>query len=327
MTDQREKMDSIWTGSKETKPHAHGAESRPRSNAEAVAAGREFIVSMQKDGCWSDFDSPSDIWVTAYVLTRLGQMPSACMTFTIRQQIEESLEWLLSRRNLDGAWGYDSKSPSDAETTAWAVMAMKRHGRSVPAESLNFLRSRRNSDGGFGAFGKGTSAPDVTAVVINALDVHDAAALDFLSSSWLRTSVPASPSRLASRFYICSEVLDWQAEQVPRSALSKVCELIPDCDDQNAFEQALLLRCLTHLRMQKALSVAGQLRRMQLADGSWPASAALAGDLANGSQAMDRKKIFTTVTAISALATAEIQPGLYFGSDRPVPQRLNLKRF
>jgi hypothetical protein len=327
MTDREEKLDRA--GSNPQKPNADPAESRPRSNAEAVAAGREFVMSMRKDGCWTDFDAatgPSDIWVTAYVLARLGQMPSAYITFAVRQQIEESLDWLLTRRNLDGAWGYKSKSVSDAESTAWAITALTRHGRRAPAESLAFLRNCRHADGGFCLMGGEAGAPDVTVVTVNSLGMPDAAAVEFLKASWLQASVPPEPSRLVSRFYICAEILDWQAEQVPRSALNKVCELIPSCDDQNAFEQALLLRCLTHLRMQKALSVAGNLRRMQSADGSWPASALLAEPLRGRESGLDRKQIFTTATAISALAAAEIQPGLYFGSDRPVPQRLSPKR-
>jgi Prenyltransferase and squalene oxidase repeat len=328
MTDREQKLNSAWINSQ--KPNADPGESRPRSNAQAVAAGREFVMSMRKDGCWTDFDAasgPSDVWVTAYVLARLGQMPSAYITFAVRQQIEETLDWLLTRRNLDGAWGYNSKSVSDAESTAWALTALTRHGRRAPQESLAFLRNCRHADGGFCPMSGATAAVDVTVVAVNSLGTPDAAAVEFLNASWLQSDVPPQPSRLESRFYLCAEILDWQADQVPRSALNKVCELIPSCNDQNAFEQALLLRCLTHLRMQKALSVAGNLRRMQSADGSWPSSAMLSGPLKGRESGLDRKQIFTTATAISALASAEIQPGLYFGSDRPLPQRLSPKRF
>ncbi len=327
MTDREQKLDSASMNPQ--RPNTEAGEPRPRSNAQAVAAGREFIMAMRKDGCWTDFDAaigPSDVWVTAYVLARLGQMPSAYITFAVRQQIEESLDWLLTRRNIDGAWGYNSKSPSDAESTAWALMAITRNGRRAPVEALAFLRNCRHAQGGFCLKPGETGAADVTVVAVNSMGATDSAAVEFLNESWLQANVPPEPSRLASRFYICAEILDWQAEQVPRSALNKVCELIPSYNEQNAFEQALLLRCLTHLRMQKALSVAGNLRRMQSADGSWPSSALLAQPLKGEKSGLDRRQIFTTATAMSALSAAEIQPGLYFGSDRPVPQRLSPKR-
>jgi len=50
-------------------------EARPRTNPEAVIAGVNFVMSGWHDGHWADFNLPSresDVWVTAYVLARLG---------------------------------------------------------------------------------------------------------------------------------------------------------------------------------------------------------------------------------------------------------------
>jgi hypothetical protein len=73
--------------------------------------------------------------------------------------------------------------------------------------------------------------------------------------------------------------------------------------------------------MQSAWSVAAGLRRLQQPDGSWPGAAQLAPLSAAGDQPpapyFDEYGILSTVTALSALATADLQPGLYFGSDLP----------
>ena len=313
---------------------------RPRTNPEAVIAGITFVMSAWRDGHWADFNLPSgesDVWVTAYILARLGEIPSEYISFSIRQKIEDALDWLMENRGNDGGWGCHSKSESDADSTAWVVLALRRHRRCAPVEALEFIRSCRRPDGGIAGYpadtfmGKASrlSAPDVTAVAISALGEPDPAAVSFLSSCWLQTNKPLPSFRLCSRYYTCSEVVDWVTEMAPWSLLNKLSDLMSFYDAENPFEQALLLRCLTQLRIQKAWSVAANLRRTQEADGGWPASALLCPATAMGSEGglvyLDHKRIFTTVTAASALLAVGTQPGLYFGSDRPLPQRLTLE--
>ena len=302
-------------------------EARPRTNPEAVIAGVNFVMSGWHDGHWADFNfrsGESDVWVTAYVLARLGEISSEYISFSKQQKIEDSLDWLMSNQGND--------------STSWAVLALRRHRHSIPAEALEFIRHCRRPDGGIAGYPENTSAgrtlrisaPDVTAVAVNALGEPDPAAVSFLSSCWLQTNKPLPPFRLLSRFYTCSEVMDWGTEKAPWSLLNKVCELMSFCDAENTFEQALLLRCLTQLRIQKAWSVAASLRQAQQADGGWPASALLCPATKGhegGLVYLDHKRIFTTVTAVSALLAVGTQPGLYFGSDRPLPQRLTLESF
>ena len=316
-------------------------EARPRTNPEAVIAGVNFVMSGWHDGHWADFNlrsGESDVWVTAYVLARLGEIPSEYTSFSIQQKIEDSLDWLTENRGSDGGWGWHSKSESDAEEAVRIGLALRRHRRSAPAEALEFIRHCRRLDGGIAGYPEDSSAgrtlrisaPDVTAVAVNALGEPDPAAVSFLSSCWLQTNKPLPPFRLLSRFYTCSGVMDWGTEKAPWSLMNKVCELMSFCDAENTFEQALLLRCLTQLRIQKAWSVAASLRQAQQADGGWPASALLCPATKGhegGLVYLDHKRIFTTVTAISALLAVGTQPGLYFGSDRPLPQRLTLESF
>src|SRR5947209_6509711 len=99
---------------------------RPRTNAEAVIAGITYVTSAWHDRHWADFNLPSgesDVWVTAYVLARLGEIPSEYISFSVRQQIEDALDWLMENRGNDSGWGCHSKSESDADSTAWAVLA------------------------------------------------------------------------------------------------------------------------------------------------------------------------------------------------------------
>jgi len=321
-----------------------GAEvSQARTNPEAVRAGISYVLSMWHDGHWADCNlssGESDVWVTAYVAARLGELPSEYLSFAARQKTEDSLDWLLKNRNSNGGWGFTSKSASDADSSAWAMLALRRHGRAIPAESYEFICRCRRPDGGFalhpenGLPGQANnfSAPDVTAVAMNAAGGPDAAGVNFLANCWLQTSRPLPPVRLVSRFYTCSAVLDWDTEKVPWPLMNKICELMSFYDAESAFEQALLLRCLGQLRIQKAWSVAAGLRRIQEADGGWPASAVVLTEPSQASEShavpgLDHKRILTTMTSVSALAHVSAQQGLYFGSDRPLPQRLTLESF
>jgi hypothetical protein len=77
------------------------------------------------------------------------------------------------------------------------------------------------------------------------------------------------------------------------------------------------------LRLQSAWPLAVGLRRLQRENGSWPGSARLATLQASGeatvrpAEYFDEEGVLATVTALSALAIGDLQPGLYFGSDLP----------
>jgi hypothetical protein len=90
---------------------------------------------------------------------------------------------------------------------------------------------------------------------------------------------------------------------------------------EGAWEQALRLRCMTRLGMQSAWALAAGLRRLQQMDGSWPGTAQPAPPSpVSGTGAApfaDDEGVLATVTALSALAMGDLQPGLYFGSDLP----------
>ena len=82
-----------------------------------------------------------------------------------------------------------------------------------------------------------------------------------------------------------------------------------------------MLRCLLRMRQQRAWLVAAHLRVLQAEDGSWPGRERPKAYGISQFE-LDDRRVLATATAVSALALAEFQPGLYFGSDLPAPRRL-----
>jgi len=259
------------------------------------------------------------------VLARLGEIPSHRINYWLRRKIEKSLDWLLETRTPGGGWGFTSGAPDDADSTSWAVIALRQHGRLAPDASLDVIRSCRRSDGGFSVLPGATDAneasrpraPDVTAIAVRALASIDAASSEYLASH-LRTDLPATPCRLASAFFVSSTLLDWEPGMAPWSVVNAVHQLTCQQADEGAWEQALRLRCMMRLGMQSAWALAAGLRRMQQMDGSWPGSAQPSAVSVQGTTpVIDNQGILATVTSLSALAMGDLQPGLYFGSDLP----------
>ncbi|HEX4604293.1 MAG TPA: prenyltransferase/squalene oxidase repeat-containing protein [Candidatus Angelobacter sp.] len=248
--------------------------------------------------------------------------------------MEDSLDWLTEIQTAQGGWSFGRDgSADDADSTAWAITALRQHGRAIPTGPLELLQRCRRDDGGFALApaSENASASDVTAIAVRALASIDVASSEFLLSH-LRTGLRKKdlreedlhekslhrPCRLASRFFVSATLMDWEPGMAPWSIVNAVRELACRLSAEGAWEQALLLRCLMRLRLQSAWALVASLRGMQLPDGSWPGSAELAPAPAVSSRPhADQQGILATVTAISALAMGDLQPGLYFGSDLP----------
>lgn len=296
---------------------------RPSGNSDPITAGLDFLFSRRQQQGWalSSLPGQESAWITGYVLARLGEIPSHRITYSLRQKIEKSLDWLLETRTPNGGWGFSSGAPDDADSTSWAVIALRQHGRIAPAGSLELVRSCRRSDGGFSILPDVThaddasrlSAPDVTAIAVRALASIDAASSEFLAAH-LRTDIPGTHCRLASAVFVSSTLLDWEPGMAPWFVVNAVRELL-SCQQEageGAWDQALRLRCMRRLGMQSAWALAAGLRRLQQPDGSW------AGSSAQGATPLiDDQGVLATVTSLSALAMGDLQPGLYFGSDLP----------
>jgi hypothetical protein len=349
VTDQQSELDRNPSRPESQRSRAQGAARDSQSSgvsADAIAAGLEFLFSRRHQAAWSlcnPATGESAAWVTAYVLTRLGEIPSHHFNYSQRQNIEDTLNWLMAARTPHGGWSFGAAgSPDDADSTAWAVTALRQFGRSVPEEALELIRRCRHSDGGFATHPDSAnnndisriSATDVTAIAVRALASIDSASSEFLASH-LRTNTERRPCRVTSTFFVSSTLLDWEPGMAPWSIVNAVRKLVRQQEGEEAWEQALLLRCRMRLGLQSAWALAASLRRLQRPDGSWPGSAHLAPLIfvsADGSAPhpdgppfdgqvdqphFDMQGILATVTALSALAMCDLQPGLYFGSDLP----------
>jgi hypothetical protein len=298
-----------------------------RTNGDAIRAGLGFILSQQQGRRWQDLSLPlgeADARVTACVLARLTDLPLHYITPRLQQQMDLALDWLLQTRSPNGGWG-SGFGEDDAETTAWAVIALRGHRRApAPSGALQFLRCCRRLDGGFAARPADSldasaclkSTPEITALALRALGQADRAGQEFLSSY-----LEFASSRPAISLLVGSEILDWDRGSVAPSLLAHIAQCAELAEPAGAMEQALLLHCLLRLRHKKAWPLAAQLRVRQAENGSWPQREHPRSSSLSQFQ-LDDRKVLATAAAVSALALAEFQPGLYFGSDLPVPQRL-----
>ena len=339
LTDQQSKLDRPAGQSRKQvakEPDAAADSRQSGTSTAAVAAGLEFIFSIRQQAAWSlgSPDGESAAWVTAYVLARLGEIPSHHLSYPQRQKIEESLDWLLAARTSQGGWTFGPHgSPDDVDSTAWAVAALRHYGRPLPDAALELIQSGRRADGSFTAHPTAANkddvfrsgAADVTAIAVRALASIDSASSEFLAAR-LRTDIERPQGRLASAFFVSSTLIDWEPGMAPWFVVDAVRQLVSQQEGEGAWEQALRLRCQMRLRMQSAWALAASLRRLQRPDGSWPGSARLAR-LAGGAEdqsasrpdepCFDHQGVLATATAVSALAIGDLQPGLYFGSDLP----------
>jgi hypothetical protein len=304
----------------------------PGVSAGAIALGLEFLFSCRRQAAWSlgPRTRESAAWVTAYVLARLGEVPPQYLNFTQKQQIEESLDWLMEARTPQNGWAFGGPGSSDdADSTAWAVAALRQHGRPVPQGALQLIHRCLRPDGGYtlhpetgenNAIAR-SSAADVTAIAVRALSAIDAASSEFLAGH-LRTDIEAVHGRISSAFFVSSTLMDWEPCMAPWFVVNAVRQLVAQQEAEGAWEQALLLRCRMRLQLQSAWPLAAALRRVQQPDGSWPGSARFTTFQAGSGETrtdehFDEDGVLATVTALSALAIGDLQPGLYFGSDLP----------
>ena len=313
MTDQQPKLGQPLNGDFAVQLGA--PERRGRSSGESIKAGLDFLQRRWQDGYWQDSSLPfggSDAWVTSCVLARLAELPPDYKSYSVQRKLDSSLDWLMRVRTPQGGWGA-RPGDDDSNSTAWAIVALRAHGRAVPGPALDFLRRCRRFDGGFSASPMDVNSAqpgvaEITAVAVRALDHLNWATEDFLAG-YLQVAGPASAGRRSARFHVCAGILDWRDGLASTWLLNQVGRLAAGLGSECALDRAMLLRCLFRLRMQQAWSLAAGLRAMQMEDGSW-------------SEHNDQK-IIATVNAVSALALGESQPGLYFGSDLPLPRRLH----
>ena len=315
MTENPQKRSSLAqdSGAVSRDSARHTTSTTQRSSVAAIAVGLDYLLDHYSD--W-DCSSFSNTWVGASVLIRLNELPQSNLHNLLRAKIEAAQENL---HRLRTALGGRSPDQDDADNIARTIIALRAGGRQLPEGLLQSLGRCRQTDGGFALFAEdwSGSAPEVTVTAIQALRTMDRAAEDFLTGR-----MQSDEGQMTSWLSVCAGILDWEKGLAPLPLLNQACRLLVRIRPQSAFEHALLLRCLVRLRLQQAWLSAAELRGMQLENGSWPGPAPRRHSSGSASQSPDVKNLIPTVTAVSALALGESQPGLYFGSDLPRPRRL-----
>lgn len=101
---------------------------------DAYARALDAVAARQHpDGLWRDFSTPagaSSEWVSAFVAHHI-RGASALQVLT-QADVE-----LCARQRADGGWGYRSIVPSDADSTAWALLCI---GDRLPAPRRDAAR-------------------------------------------------------------------------------------------------------------------------------------------------------------------------------------------
>jgi hypothetical protein len=301
----------------------------------ALSRGLAFLLSRQSpSGFWADWQLPpgeSRIWTTAYVGYRLSAL-SGSDKETTSAVMRKAADWLLGQEFPDGGWGYVEEVGADADSTALAILFLTSHGFSIEERSWERLRAFQRPDGGFatftpqGSFGSWVeSHADVTATAVLALLKRTPSGGPVTDSDvarglrYLRRQV--TPSGLWNSFWWNSCLYATEANLLlsrRASAGAALASIAP----KNCFERALLILSLLNAgssadtpEVSQAVSA---LISRQLKDGSWPSAPILrltdrdclepwtrseAGPLF-----ADKNRIFTTATAVAALA-AQSHPG------------------
>jgi uncharacterized protein YecT (DUF1311 family) len=160
-----------------------------RAIESALDAARDYLLSRQReDGSFSDYCGvpvgASTAWVSGFVTAALAEFGGE----RALSPVARACQWLLAHRLAEGGWGYNEATGPDADSTAWALTALREAGLQAPSDAFDYLLSLRRVDGGFSTYrrddGWGVSHPDVTPVAVLALEEPQRswvapAALDF----------------------------------------------------------------------------------------------------------------------------------------------------
>jgi squalene cyclase len=119
----------------------------------ATAQGIDFVLARQGvDGLWRDFLTPAgkaSTWPSAYIGSAL--QPSGAD----RDALQRAADALARCQRPDGGWGYNEETPSDADSTAWAVLfltGMQGPDRACHRAGACLARHQRRSSGGVATY-------------------------------------------------------------------------------------------------------------------------------------------------------------------------------
>src|SRR5689334_20160255 len=176
-----------------------------------IHRGLNFLSAKWNGTGWGQ--PASKIWLTAYVLSRLGELAPGVLDHALGQKIRVSCEWLLSSRTAEGRW-------NDPATTAYSVSALRSLGRhSGPAVLEALERSLLANCGNMASQG----TPFAAALAVKATGKALPVTCEALEAALEQTGTQESG---LSQLLLCAEILDWPPELVPQPLSLGVSEVV-----------------------------------------------------------------------------------------------------
>lgn len=282
----------------------------------AVARGLRFLEHAQRaDGSFRDFNllpGASKDWITAHVAFVLENVPAADR---IRSH---AASFLASRGRVDGGWSYNDRVGVDCDSTAQAILVLRRANLDVPAFVVDWLVGCQLDDGSFPTYRadaascRGWSAGhgDVTLIVWEALR-RMAVGGDAIrrANAWLdRISVDG----VVPAYWWSHDAYSLWAQERAGFATdaSRRIAKVRLRDAPLTFSSMLLAAAAKTLDRDEVAAPVCRLLATQLEDGSWPCDPCLrvtnpavthvrdaAGPVYAG-----RRRVFSTAHATAALA-------------------------
>ena len=292
----------------------------PATLRHALDLGVSFLRRRQsRNGVWKGFrlpPGPATTWLTAHVAWVCEDVPGLG---DARRLAALHLERIGPD---DGGWGYNRRVGVDSDSTAQALLVLRRFGSAVPDFLLETLLRAQLPDGGFATYAPGAGRisgwhaahPDVTIVAVEALRRYglreaEERALGWLAGDGLRPSFASYwwPGN-AYGLWACAKVR-LHVPGMTRAVAAAVAGAPPAPQGAQLLAAALALG-LDREDEQIVEAAAARLVGTQLADGSWPCSPCLRVTDPRETETLpelrgrvyaDERRVFSTAHAVAAL--------------------------
>jgi hypothetical protein len=290
----------------------------------AIGRGLVFLSKKQaRDGSFSDFSTQvgmSNTWITAHIAWVLEDVRG---TKEIRRS---AARYLMSVRNSDGTWGYNSSVSGDLDSTAQALMVLQRNNLKIEKTTLGWIAKHQLIDGSFptyppvlGMFKNGWAQghPEVTLNILELfrrMNVYSNRRKRGLK--WLREI--SQKEALNSYWWPRPGYMVWTLKKTNNRHLfeESYWNKLLDKRPIKAPELPMILNALVAQRFlcsNRGIRAIASLTALQRLDGSWDCApclrvtqrSSLSSLNASGSLHAGKKRLFSTAHAIGALAAIQ----------------------
>ncbi|WP_165975781.1 prenyltransferase/squalene oxidase repeat-containing protein [Actinomadura rubrisoli] len=121
---------------------------RPKHYGRVRATGLDYLIDRQRDDGTFDPD-----WSASRLHTLFRVVLAADRSTKARRMADRAVRHVLETQNADGGWGQQTGSPSDAISTAYALIALCHQDDPEPAATgAGYLIEQQQADGGIDSF-------------------------------------------------------------------------------------------------------------------------------------------------------------------------------